>query len=220
MRLPLNELFDTVQGEGSKTGTPSVFVRLQGCGVGCPWCDTKHTWDMKQASPLLAVMDKHLGDHRFAWLSATDLADLVARRGTRHVVITGGEPCQYDLNDFTETLLDMGRSVQIETSGTEEVRAADEVFVTVSPKVAMPGGKHIVAQAVERADEIKMPVGKADDIDKLLKVLDLRRRPILNNNIWLQPISESVKATELCRQVAADKGWRVSLQMHKQANIR
>ena len=43
-KLPVNELFATVQGEGAYTGTPAVFVRLQGCNVGCPWCDTKHTW--------------------------------------------------------------------------------------------------------------------------------------------------------------------------------
>ena len=45
--LNINEMFETIQGEGAHTGIPSIFVRLQGCPVGCPWCDTKHTWEIK-----------------------------------------------------------------------------------------------------------------------------------------------------------------------------
>ena len=42
----INEVFETIQGEASYTGTPSIFLRLQGCPVGCSWCDTKQTWDV------------------------------------------------------------------------------------------------------------------------------------------------------------------------------
>ena len=41
--LKINEIFDTIQGEAYFTGTPATFIRLQGCPVGCNWCDTKHT---------------------------------------------------------------------------------------------------------------------------------------------------------------------------------
>ena len=47
--LSINEMFETIQGEGAHTGIPSIFVRLQGCPVGCPWCDTKHTWTLEDA---------------------------------------------------------------------------------------------------------------------------------------------------------------------------
>ena len=47
--LSINEMFETIQGEGAHTGIPSIFVRLQGCPVGCPWCDTKHTWTLDDA---------------------------------------------------------------------------------------------------------------------------------------------------------------------------
>ena len=43
--LKINEIFDTIQGEAYFTGTPATFIRLQGCPVGCAWCDTKHTWN-------------------------------------------------------------------------------------------------------------------------------------------------------------------------------
>src|ERR1700757_910647 len=92
IRLPLNELFETIQGEGSKTGTPSTFVRLQGCDVGCPWCDTKHTWTLED------VLGKTGSDTRFAWVSVDELVRQVNLRLAKHVVLTGGEPCQYDLS--------------------------------------------------------------------------------------------------------------------------
>ncbi|MBO4221969.1 7-carboxy-7-deazaguanine synthase QueE [Bradyrhizobium neotropicale] len=219
MQLPLNELFETIQGEGSKTGMPSTFVRLQGCEVGCPWCDTKHTWHMTEAAPLLEVLDKTGSDARFAWVSVGQLVHLVSERRSRHVVLTGGEPCQYDLETLTAQLLDAGLSVQIETSGTEPVRAEADVFVTLSPKLNMPGGRTIVEATLERADEVKMPIGKLDDVTRLERLLSRRKSLLTQQQIWLQPLSESQKATELCRQAAAERGWRVSLQMHKQANI-
>ena len=45
MSYRINEIFETLQGEGTFTGVPSIFLRLQGCPVGCPWCDTQHTWE-------------------------------------------------------------------------------------------------------------------------------------------------------------------------------
>jgi 7-carboxy-7-deazaguanine synthase len=220
MQLPLNELFETVQGEGSKTGTPSTFVRLQGCDVGCPWCDTKYTWHMDERVSLDDVLAKTGSNPCYAVVDTDELAFLVCQRKSRHVVLTGGEPCQYDLTELAFQLLASGRTVQIETSGTEPVRAPHSVFVTLSPKLNMPGGLPFVFDTLERANEIKMPVGKMADVEQLDQLLMRRRAPYRARDVWLQPLSESAKATELCRQVAATRGWRVSLQLHKQANIR
>ncbi len=56
MQYPINEMFQTLQGEGFYTGVPAIFIRLQGCPVGCSWCDTKHTWEK------LADRETALGD--------------------------------------------------------------------------------------------------------------------------------------------------------------
>lgn len=227
--LPINEVFETIQGEAYYTGTPAVFVRLQGCDVGCPWCDTKHTWEVNaaDAADLDHVLAKTGDSPAYANVTVDQLMEVIGRFRARHVVITGGEPCDYDLTELTAKVIGDGRrSVQIETSGTAQVRAADWSFVTVSPKVDMPGGRALVDATLARADEIKMPVGKPADIDRLRVVLDRSRAARAHRNltgaphVWLQPLSQSEKATALCVEAATANGWRLSLQTHKYLGVR
>lgn len=221
--LPINEIFDTIQGEAYWTGTPSTFVRLQGCPVGCPWCDTKHTWHVfpdTETSPAL-MLDKLRDSPAYA---LTTVDQIVAECRQRHVVLTGGEPCMYDLVELTTALGKAGKKVQVETSGTFEIHVDEFTWVTLSPKIDMPGGYVVLASAAERANEIKMPVGKRADVEKLQSFLldyEVDKRPVLLKPvIWLQPLSQSPKATELCIAAASEHGWRLSLQTHKFLGVR
>lgn len=219
--LAVNEIFESVQGEATFTGTPAVFVRLQGCAVGCPWCDTKHTWGLDQANEfgLATVLTKVEDSPLYARLSAEKLAQVIQGYDAGHVVITGGEPCTYDLTELTELLSHMGRSVQVETSGTSPVRVSGKAWVTLSPKLDMPGGLKVLSEAVGRADEIKMPVGRQRDVDRLLAFVDEHHIGI-ERPVWLQPLSMSKKATALCVEAATLFGWRVSVQTHKLLGVR
>lgn len=221
MNYPINEIFESIQGEASYTGAPSVFVRLQGCPVGCPWCDTKHTWsEVPQAQVSVPVMlAKTDDDERHATMSDEAIDALLnTHYRARHVVITGGEPCMHDLRPLTTRLLDSGHTVQIETSGTFPIRADERTFVTVSPKLDMPGGLPLLDAALARANEIKLPVGKASDYDKFRQqVLPLLPPERL---VWLQPLSQSPSATALCIELATAHGHRVSLQTHKFIHVR
>ncbi|NIF23260.1 7-carboxy-7-deazaguanine synthase QueE [Candidatus Pantoea multigeneris] len=222
MYYPINEMFQTLQGEGLYTGVPAIFIRLQGCPVGCSWCDTKHTWDK------LADRETSLGDiviktqESDAWGNADEamLRKVIADKGwtARHVVITGGEPCIYDLRPLTEALEAAGFGCQIETSGTHEVRCSEKTWVTVSPKVNMRGGYDVLHQALVRADEVKHPVARQRDVDALDGLLatlsDVKPRIIA-----LQPISQKADATELCIDTCIARNWRLSLQTHKYLNI-
>lgn len=217
--FPVNEVFQTIQGEASYTGTPSVFLRLQGCPVGCPWCDTKHTWHIapEHAVTISAMLEKQTDAPTYAQMTCQDLVDTVRKFQARHVVITGGEPCSYDLTELTTQLIGLGYSVQIETSGTYPVRAHPWTWVTVSPKIGMPGGLTVLPDALSRANEIKHPVGRERDIDNLRVVL-LEANP--EALVWLQPLSQSAKATTLCIREATANGWRVSIQTHKFLGVR
>ncbi|MEQ4925112.1 7-carboxy-7-deazaguanine synthase QueE [Proteus hauseri] len=222
MQYPINEMFQTLQGEGVFTGVPALFVRLQGCPVGCSWCDTKHTWEKEDEKkvPLGDIPIKT--QESDAWGNATvdEILALFQQQGysAKHVVITGGEPCLYDLRPLTEGLEHAGFNCQIETSGTHEVLCSEKTWVTLSPKIGMRGGFSVLADAINRANEIKHPVGREKDIDALDALLTLRTlqpAPI----VALQPISCKDAATKLCIETCIARNWRFSMQTHKYLNI-
>jgi len=222
--LPVNEMFPTIQGEGTYTGTPSWFVRLQGCPVGCGWCDTKHTWWLDDARqiPVLQMMGKTAEPSAtHAWMDvASMLAAMSTQAQIRHVVITGGEPCLHDLHELTGAVLGHGMSVQVETSCTFEAQVERGTWITGSPKFDMPGGKAVLLSMLQRAHEIKYPVGKQTDIDRLcsdvVPHLDAARAPA----VYLQPLSQSPGATRLCVDAAMSRGFRLSAQVHKYIHVR
>lgn len=219
-KLPVNEIFETIQGEAEWTGTPAVFLRLQGCDVGCAWCDTKHTWEVKpemRITPVDMIAKQEDSEH-YGEMSVEDIMQALANYDAMHVVITGGEPCMYDLIELTTAIIDSGRQCQIETSGTYAVKADPLTWITVSPKIGMKGGYKVLPSVIAIASEIKHPVGKMDDIDRLQK--EIIPWVSAHADVWLQPLSQSQKATELCIQQATKNNYRVSIQTHKFIGVR
>lgn len=216
MLYPINEIFYSLQGEATFAGLPSVFIRLQGCQVGCAFCDTKHTWNIEihDIVEIDEIINKVNDSAKFANFSHDQLLHEITKYpNCRHVVFTGGEPARYDLAPIMNTLESMGYTTQIETSATEELNITDKTWVTVSPKINMPGQKTLKANVITRANEIKMPVGRASDIQKLKDFI--QEYTVVNTPIWLQPISCNKTATQLCVETALQNNWRVSLQIHK-----
>jgi 7-carboxy-7-deazaguanine synthase len=217
----VNEVFETIQGEGSFTGVPAIFVRLQGCPVGCSWCDTKHTWSINPDLNITldAVMVKSAETEQWAAVSAEQILALFKAKGyqARHVVITGGEPCMYDLHPLCELLHNAGYQSQIETSGTFEILAPLQSWVTVSPKVNMKGGYKVLQSALDRANEIKHPVAMDKHVEQLLQLL--HRTDTSAKLIYLQPISQQTKATALAIAYCKKHNWRLSVQVHKYLGI-
>lgn len=217
----INELFETIQGEGSFTGQPSIFLRLQGCPVACSWCDTKHTWDINVDNKVdaEAMLAKVQESDSWSSLSVKDILAIFkqAQYQAKHVVITGGEPCMVDLTPLCEELETQGYSCQVETSGTFEIRVSEKCWVTVSPKVNMKGGFDILAQAMSRANEIKHPVATEQHIDDLKALL--QRFNITQKPVYLQPISQKARATKLAIKTCIANNWRLSVQVHKYLGI-
>ncbi|HDX8342717.1 TPA: 7-carboxy-7-deazaguanine synthase QueE [Aeromonas dhakensis] len=222
MHYPINEIFQTIQGEGAFTGLPAIFVRLQGCPVGCPWCDTRHTWvvDPAREVGVQAVLDCSNESDGWSKMSTEQILASFQQLGyqARHVVITGGEPCLYDLQDLSTALIAAGFQVQIETSGTSEIKTHERTWVTVSPKINMKGGLPVLVSALERANEIKHPVATerhVEELDALLVTARLRDDVV----IALQPISQKPRATQLAMATCIARNWRLSIQTHKYLDI-
>lgn len=99
--LDMIEIFPTIQGEGPFAGHPAVFVRLAGCNLQCPWCDTQYTEGRRE-------------------MSRTDVVTDVLEKRPRHtklVVITGGEPLRQNIAPLVDELITNGMTVQIESNG-------------------------------------------------------------------------------------------------------
>jgi 7-carboxy-7-deazaguanine synthase len=219
----LNDVYPAIQGEGSMTGIPMTMLRLHGCGVGCPWCDTKETWDFTTENPAVQVdtIPEILGKNpRFTHQHPAEIAAYLVRNLTkmRWVLLSGGEPAEQDLKPLVAELKQAGYKIALETSGTATGHLSSSFdWVTVSPKFDMPGGKTVLPDVVKQADEIKHVVGKYADIEKLSTYLN--RNHIEDANVCLQPVSQSIRATTLAINECMERGWRLSVQVHKYLNL-
>lgn len=218
----INEVFQSIQGEGAFTGVPSIFIRVQGCPVGCPWCDTQHTWDIppEKESSMEQVLQKNADSEHWFAATAQQLLQMVKDNGytAKHIIITGGEPCIYDLRQLSGAFLDNDYSVQIETSGTFALKTHPNTWITVSPKINMKGGYEVRTELLEAAHEIKHPIAMEkhlEELDELLEGKQLRADCL----IYLQPISQQKRATELAVNTCITRNWRLSLQTHKYIGI-
>jgi 7-carboxy-7-deazaguanine synthase len=218
----LNDIYGSIQGEGTLTGVPMVLVRLQGCGVGCPFCDTKETWEADEITQAEMVEDALRDKYKWVTVGAVGIAAYVryAYPSYKWIMITGGEPAEQDLGDLVHYLHMYGYKVALETSGTATGHMqADFDWVCVSPKIGMLGQKVVLPEVMNEADEIKHVVGRHIDLarlDELLQTCKLKNTV----EICLQPMSQGQKATDLCIKTVTERGWRLSLQTHKYANLR
>lgn len=118
-KLDVHSIFKTIQGEGPLSGTPAVFVRLAGCCLQCPMCDTDYT-SGRQLMDVESIYDKINTLHKSPYL----------------VVITGGEPFRQDIGRLIDTLWLNGYYIQIETNGTlPPSRLHETVYNTISNSI-------------------------------------------------------------------------------------
>jgi 7-carboxy-7-deazaguanine synthase len=202
---PINRLYPTVQGEGGQTGTPMTIVRLQGCPVGCVWCDTPESWAVPAGAQ---------------WWAAEVIA---AQVELPWALVTGGEPTWYDLTALTMALAQRRIRRALETSGTFPVTGVWD-WITVSPK---PQGRvALEPTALGRATELKWIVGRERDVAALEAFLYTWETALFRLpgeralRISVQPLSITRTATACClAAVVAHPTWRLSLQTHKLLGI-
>ncbi len=113
-RLRVNEIFHSLQGEGTSAGSRCVFIRLTGCDLGCRYCDTAYAFDQ--------------GD----WMTLAEILERARAFGCRTVEITGGEPLhQPEVYPLTQRLLGEFETVLLETSGTVSIAKVDPRVVRI-----------------------------------------------------------------------------------------
>jgi 7-carboxy-7-deazaguanine synthase len=214
--VKIAEVFYSVQGEGKLVGVPSVFVRTSGCNLRCKWCDTPYTsWTPEGVAR-----------------TVESLVDEVVAFGSRHVVVTGGEPMiASEVVALTGALRARGMHITVETAGTV-FAPVDCDLMSISPKLANStpddlkwGVIHertrlqldVLARLMaEYAYQLKFVVAAADDVEEILALVGKLGAPA--EHVLLMPEGRSPEAL---RERAAwlvplclEYGFRYSPRVH------
>lgn len=223
--LPVVESFHSIQGEGAHVGRSAFFIRLAGCSVGCPWCDSKHTWQSAQHPdiPLEQLAEE----------TAT-----AAKDGAAFVVLTGGEPLHHNIDSLCAALRKATASennkalpIHLETSGVNPLSGKPN-WITLSPKRHAPPHPELLAHC----HELKVVINNQEDIHfaEAMAAAALKARKLPNSSggisadaqgdellLLLQPSWNNPEAQQVAINfVKGHRQWRLSVQMHKWLEVR
>lgn len=215
--IKVNDIYKTIQGEGRWAGTPMVLLRLHGCSVGCSWCDTKQSWSLKHEPE--SSLDEALGENqKYAEVDELVLAEYCRNLAGEHVgwvMVTGGEPCQQNLDWLCRCLKMRGFGINLETSGTGALPQRHLIdWLCVSPKYAF---QKPTERAILTADEVKLVVCTDKDLEKHLTQLQALKAK--GKTVSLQPVSGSKTARDICIAACLAFGFNLSIQIHKEINL-
>lgn len=214
-RLRINEIFCSIQGEGTRAGVRCVFIRLTGCNLRCTYCDTEYAFHEGEQMTLDAIIDRVRGF------------------GCPTVEITGGEPLlQPAVYPLMERLLDEFETVLLETSGAVNIKDVSPRVVRIVDLKCPSSGE------VERndwsnidlltpRDEVKFVIGDRGDyewsVDVVRKHNLTPRYPVIfapvadrPNADRLKPAKEHLAPAKLAEWILEDRlDVRLGLQLHK-----
>jgi 7-carboxy-7-deazaguanine synthase len=203
MALKIYEIFHSLQGETSRIGLPTVFVRLTGCPMRCTYCDTAYAFSG--------------GDN----MEIADILSKVAVFGTKFVTVTGGEPlAQKECHVLLKALCDAGYSVSLETGGAMDIAPVDaRVSVILDIKTPASNEERNMLWGninhLNQKDEIKFVLCNRADYDWAKQKIDelklAEKCPIL-----FSPSYQDLPGSELAAWVLQDKlPVRMQMQLHK-----
>ena len=203
MSLRIFEIFHSLQGESSRVGLPTVFVRLTGCPLRCGYCDTEYAF------------------HGGATQSFDEILKKVASYQAQYVCVTGGEPlAQKGCNEFLKMLCDAGYKVSLETSGAMDISQVDQ-RVSVIMDIKTPGSgeesknlwgniEHLTAK-----DEVKFVLVDRADYEWAKQKLN-QYGLTLKCPVLFSPVYKTLPPADLAAWVLEDHlPVRMQVQLHK-----
>ncbi|GAA0374206.1 7-carboxy-7-deazaguanine synthase QueE [Bacillus horti] len=217
-KVPMVEIFETVEGEGMKAGFPTVFVRVFHCNLRCTWCDTPYSY--APAEPEYEA-------------SIAELVADVQKYPSQSICFTGGEPLIHREKSagiiHSLSYLDHIEDIHIETNGAIPIetfaksRAADakwkqKVRFVMDYKLPDSGEMDKMVYEnfkwLQKQDEIKFVIGTDQDFEVALEVLDKYHE---EGQVLMSPVWETMPPHKLVEKVLERKlsHVKVSLQMHK-----
>ncbi|MCZ8512120.1 radical SAM protein [Paenibacillus filicis] len=213
IKLPMVEIFETVEGEGTRAGFPTVFVRLFGCNLRCTWCDTKYSYPPAEAEFVMAI---------------GDIVRETAKFRSTHLCLTGGEPLLYGDRSaaLIEALAETGRltDLHIETNGAIDLEPflsrIDSPIVRYVMDYKLPDSgeedKMVMSNfpLLRGQDEVKFVIGSERDFMAAKEVLEANPTKALP---LFSPVWETMPPEKLVR-LMLEHGLshvKLNMQLHK-----
>lgn len=202
-RLRVTEIFHSLQGESTRVGLPTVFVRLAGCPLRCVWCDTTYAFGGGEALSIPAILDR------------------VAAFGCPTVCVTGGEPlAQANCLPLLTALCDAGHAVSLETSGALDIAHVDARVSRIVDLKAPDSGECTKVRWENLArlrpdDEIKCVLASRADYEWAKSALAERRLNAICT-VLFSPVADRLAPATLADWILEDRlPVRFQLQLHK-----
>lgn len=203
LRLRVNEIFCSIQGESTSTGIPTTFVRLTGCPLRCEYCDTAYAFTEGE------------------WMGLDQIEARVAGFGLQHVTVTGGEPlAQKNCLELLRNLCDREYVVSLETSGALDISQVDPRVTRVMDLKAPASGeagrnRWENIPYLREQDQVKFVLCDRNDYVWAKSVLlehDLMHRC----EVLFSPAFETLEFRQLAEWILQDRlPVRFQLQVHK-----
>jgi 7-carboxy-7-deazaguanine synthase len=202
-RLRISEIFFSIQGETSKTGLPTVFIRLTGCPLRCQYCDTSYAFYGGKV------------------MLFEDIISQVKKFNCKDICVTGGEPlAQSNSKKLLKQLVDLDFQVSLETGGSITLEGIDErVKIIMDVKTPDSGestkNKWENMDLLKKSDELKFVICSREDYQWSKNIIEEYK---INEicPILFSPSSESLDPRDLAEWILTDKlSIRFQIQIHK-----
>jgi organic radical activating enzyme len=198
--MKINEIFQSLQGEGYNVGKDVVFIRTSGCNLECEWCDTAHQDGQE--------MDIH------------EIITAVLPYDCHNVIITGGEPTiQKELDELIAALNNLNFWIGMESNGILKPPKAID-YIAISPKSHYKYDSNIIY-----CDEVRVVAAGKDgfELSNLIEFCNFVETKFLAPRYYISPCSEDVGTAIAVLGTLNEKRsnkWQLSIQAHKSAGIR
>ncbi len=197
LKLPVMEEFYSLQGEGFHTGEAAYFVRIGGCDVGCHWCDAKESWNAEIHPAVLT----------------DEITERAVSFPAKAVIVTGGEPLNYNLSYLCHQLQKRGIKTFLETSGSLPINGSWD-WICLSPKQNIPP----ITKNFLLAGELKIIISEDSDFEWAeINAIKVNANCLL----YLQPEWSKINEMmpKIIEYIMQHPKWRMSLQSHKYMRI-
>lgn len=204
----VTEIFDSIDGEGKRTGYMAVFLRLAGCNLRCSYCDTAYSLTLEDTAEALTEEEVLSRIRAYPW---------------KRVTMTGGEPMLHPLHHLCEVLGEEGYGINIETNGAVPLwrERPEGVFYTMDFKCSGSGMKSYMNldnfKLLTGKDVLKFVVSSEEDLHEMKEIVNHHFSSAHHPEFFVSPVWGRIEPAELVEYVRKNRlqDVRVQVQLHK-----